>query len=107
MRRNTAEQVIDAMKGVDAAINHLITSIRAIEDDAERSGMLHFIADLISDLYMQITLPTIKDYPELHPDFPDGSFQWQDYEQFERVRSRLEQASRLARGVSPVKKDQS
>lgn len=80
MKREIAEEIIESMKGMDAALNRLEMALRAIgdEEETERRRMLRFIGTLICDLYVHITLPTIKDYPELHPDFPDGSFRWKD-----------------------------
>jgi hypothetical protein len=46
------------------------------EEESERRRMLGFIANLITDLHVHVTLPTLRDHPELHPDFPDGSFRW-------------------------------
>jgi hypothetical protein len=87
MKREVAEEIIESMKVTDLALDRLTTALRAIgdEEEPERKRMLRFIANLIVDLHFHITLPTIKDYPELHPDFPDGSFRWTNYELVERV----------------------
>jgi hypothetical protein len=51
----------------------------------QQERMARFIAEMISDLHVEITLAAIKDYPELHPDFPDGIFRWRNYEAFEQM----------------------
>jgi hypothetical protein len=70
MKRNTAEQVIKAMHSVDLAIHDLDAAVRAIEDEAERKKMLKSIFSLVCDLHEQITLPVVREYPDLHPDRP-------------------------------------
>ena len=70
MKREVAEPIIKAMKGVDLAIGRLDEAVRAIEDEDERKRMLKFIALLICDLHEQITLPVVKHFPDLHPDLP-------------------------------------
>jgi hypothetical protein len=96
MKRETVEKIIEATKEINQAINQLITAVQSIteEDDAARRRMARFIAEMISDLHVEITLAAIKDYPELHPDFPDGSFRWRDYEAFEKMLIRRDRARR-------------
>jgi hypothetical protein len=68
MKREIAEPIIKAMKSMDLAINQLTKAVRAIEDEDERKRMLMFIAGVIHESHMQITLPVVKHFPELHPD---------------------------------------
>ena len=70
MKREVAEPIIKAMKGVDLAIDRLDEAVRAIEDADVRKRMLLFIAGVIHESHMQITLPVVKHFPELHPDLP-------------------------------------
>jgi hypothetical protein len=70
MKREVAEPIIKAMKGVDFAIDRLCEAVRAIEDEHERKKMLIFIAGVIHESHMQITLPVVKHFPDLHPDLP-------------------------------------
>jgi len=70
MKREVAEPIIKAMKGVDLAIDRLDEAVRAIEDADERKRMLLFIAGVIHESHMQITLPVVKHFPDLHPDLP-------------------------------------
>jgi hypothetical protein len=70
MKREIAEQVIGAMKGMDLAIDRLDAAVRGIEDESERKRMFKFIAHMIHDLHVQITLPVVKYHPDLHPDLP-------------------------------------
>ena len=72
MKRDTAVNIIDAMKGLDKTIDRLATCVRAIEDEAERKRMLLFIAGMIADLYLEITRSVLKDHPDLDPHFPGG-----------------------------------
>jgi hypothetical protein len=50
MKREVAESIVGAMKEV------------------ERKRMLIFIAGVIHDSHMEITLPVVKHVPDLHPD---------------------------------------
>ena len=68
MKREIAEPIIRAMKSVDLAIDQLDRAVRAIEDEGERKRMLRFMAGVIHDFHMQITLPVVKHHPDLHPD---------------------------------------
>jgi len=68
MKREVAENIIAALKGVDLAIDRLNTAVRVIADEAERRKMLKSIFSLVCDLHEQITLPVVKDHPDLHPD---------------------------------------
>ena len=70
MKREIAEPIIKGMKTLDLAIDQLTIAVRAIEDEAERKRMLRFIAGVIHESHMQITLPVVKHYPDLHPDLP-------------------------------------
>jgi hypothetical protein len=68
MKREIAEKVIESMKEMDRAIDRLDTAVRAIEDEPEKKRILRFIAGMIHDLHVQITLPVVKRHPDLHPD---------------------------------------
>jgi len=70
MKRDVAEPIIKAMKTVDLAIDQLDRAVRAIEDEGERKRMLRFLANVICDFHLQITLPIVKHFPDLHPDLP-------------------------------------
>ena len=72
MKREVAESIIEAMKGVELAINQLDEAIRVIDDEEERKKMLLFIAYLIHDFHMKITLPVVQHFPDLHPDVPNS-----------------------------------
>jgi hypothetical protein len=88
MKRETVERIIEATEGINQAIAQLITAVQEItvEDDATKRRMARFIAEMIGDLYIEITLAAIKDYPELHPDLHDGKpFRWRNYEAFEKM----------------------
>jgi len=100
VKREIAQEIIESMKGMDKAIDRLTTAVRAMgdEEESERRRMLGFIANLITDLHVHVTLPTLKDHPELHPDFPDGSFRWKKgkdgEEGYEWVKRAIEQKQR-------------
>ncbi len=72
MKREVAESIMKAMKGVEFAITQLDDAIRTIEDENERKKMLLFIAQLIHEFHMKITLPVVQYFPDLHPDVPDS-----------------------------------
>ena len=44
MKREVAEPIIKAIKGVDVAIDRLCEAVEAMEDERERKKMLIFIA---------------------------------------------------------------
>ena len=73
MKREIAEPIVKAMKSVDLAIDQLTKAVRAIEEEDERKRMLKFIAGVIHDSHMEITLPVVKLFPDLHPDVPNSS----------------------------------
>jgi hypothetical protein len=105
MKRDTAKRIIEATKGINQAINQLITAVQSIteDDDAERRRMARFIAEMVADLYMEITLAATKDYPELHPELPDGRpFQWRNYAAFEKE---LIRRDRVRRGLPAKEED--
>ena len=70
MKREFAQKIIEAMKGLDKAIDRLDIAVREIEDESERKRMLIFLAGVIHDLHVKITLPTVRHFPDLHPDKP-------------------------------------
>jgi hypothetical protein len=70
MKREVAEPIIKAMKEVDVAIDRLCEAVEAIEDERERKKMLIFVAGVIHEFHVQITLPVVKHFPDLHPDLP-------------------------------------
>jgi hypothetical protein len=72
MKREIAEPIVKAMKSVDLAIDQLTKAVRATEEEDERKRMLKFIADVIHDSHMEITLPVVKLFPDLHPDVPNS-----------------------------------
>ncbi len=71
MKREIAEPIIKAMKTIDLAIDRLDHTVREIEDEGERKRMLFFIAHVIHDVHVLITLPVVKHHPDLHPDLPN------------------------------------
>jgi hypothetical protein len=72
MKREVAESIMGAMKEVERAITQLDDAIRAIDDEEERKKMLLFIAHLIHDFHMKITLPVVQHFPDSHPDVPNS-----------------------------------
>ena len=72
MKREIAEPIVKAMKSVDLAIDQLTKAVRAIEEEDERKRMLKFIAGVIHDSHMEIILPVVKLFPDLHPDVPNS-----------------------------------
>lgn len=70
MDREVAEPIIKAMKGIDLALSELEDAVRAIKDEDERKKMLLFMANVIHEFHMKITLPVVQHFPDLHPDVP-------------------------------------
>ena len=72
MKREVAVSIMDAMKGVERSIVQLDAAIRTVDDEDERKKMLLFIAHLIHDFHVKITLPIVQYFPDLHPDVPNS-----------------------------------
>ncbi len=72
MKREVAEAIVKSMKAMDLAGDQLTTAIRAIEDEEVRKKMLLFIAHAIHDFHVNITLPVVQHFPDLHPDVPNS-----------------------------------
>jgi len=60
MMREISERIVEAMKGVDLALDRLDASVRAIEDEAERKRILHFMAGFIHDLQFRSHFPSSR-----------------------------------------------
>ena len=75
MKRETAENILDAAKRIDVILAELGDISWEIDDEAERKKLRAAIADCIFVLYHKLTREVALDFPDLHPDFPDGSWQ--------------------------------
>ncbi len=73
MKRDIAEEIVEAMHEMDLAIDRLTTAVRRVEDETERKKMLKYVASIIHELHMQITLPVVRHHPDLHPDNPGSA----------------------------------
>src|SRR5258708_35894113 len=70
MKREIAEQIIEAMKGMDQAFGRLDAAISQIENEEERRRMARVLGGFMGDSYYQITRPVVVQFPDLHPDSP-------------------------------------
>jgi hypothetical protein len=74
MNRGIAEKLVDAANRIDLILAELDEVCRAIDDEAERKKIRHGIGDTISALYLGVTREVCLEYPDLHPDFPNGGW---------------------------------
>lgn len=70
MQREIAEQIINAMKGLDQAFGRLDEAVWRVDDEDERRRMLRILFGLVIDSYHHITRPVVNQFPDLHPDPP-------------------------------------
>ena len=70
MKREVAESIMKAMKGVELSIIQLDDAIRTVENEDERKKMLVFLANVIHELHVKVNLPVVQHFPDLHPDVP-------------------------------------
>jgi enamine deaminase RidA (YjgF/YER057c/UK114 family) len=68
MRREIAEQIMAAMKGLDPAFGHLDEAVRCVEDEEERRTLLRVLGGLFADTYHHLMLPIVNQFPDLYPD---------------------------------------
>jgi hypothetical protein len=74
MKRETAEQIVDASNRIDKILEELGSISWSIEDEAERKKVRGAIAECIFILYNKLTREVVLDFPDLHPDFPEGDW---------------------------------
>jgi hypothetical protein len=74
MKRETAEQIIDASRRIDKILEELGSISWTIDDEDERKTLRRGIADCIFTLYQKVTREAVLKFPDLHPDFPDGDW---------------------------------
>jgi hypothetical protein len=74
MKRQIAENILDATKRIDTILAELGDISWEIEDEAERKNLRAAIGECIFVLYNKLTREVALDFPDLHPDFPDGGW---------------------------------
>ena len=74
MKREIAEQIVDASNKIDKILEELGTISRNIEDETERKKVRAAIAECIFVLYHKLTREVVLEFPDLHPDFPEGDW---------------------------------
>jgi len=70
MKRQTAEQIVAAIKDCDRAWGQLDIALSEIDDEQERNGMRRVLLGMHTAAYSHITLPITRQFPELYP-YPD------------------------------------
>ncbi|HLG48349.1 MAG TPA: RidA family protein [Reyranella sp.] len=68
MLRKVAEQIIEAIKGLDQVFGQVDIALREIEEEDERRRMLRVLMGVYADAYTYIVLPIVSDFPDLNPD---------------------------------------
>ena len=68
MNRNIAENLMTGISLLDSALDRNAHIIESIEDEAERKEFRLAIATVIGEVYLQLIVPIVKQYPDLDPD---------------------------------------
>ena len=72
MEKETATAIMDKMLELNAFFNRTSELTIEIHDIEERLEIRTKIGKLMADIFTEIMLPIIRQYPELDPDRDDG-----------------------------------
>ncbi len=73
MKRQVAEQIANAMKGVDRALGDLGHAIAGVENKTERDLMVDTLGKTVHFFHTRISIPVARHPPDLHPDVPGST----------------------------------
>lgn len=68
MERRLAAGIIDKLVALDAPINALDALSEQIADPEEKRAFLHALGNLMGQLYIDLMIPILRQYPDLGPD---------------------------------------
>jgi hypothetical protein len=74
MNSDTAEKLVDAANRIDKILNEMLLVADAIEDKENQKNILSGIFRTVHTLYYHVTREVCLEYPDLHPDFPEGGW---------------------------------
>ena len=73
MDRATAEKITSLAKQADALFGEVELAIQTISDPKEQRELRRALGNLILDVHEGLVLPTVRQYPDLHPDGRHGA----------------------------------
>lgn len=68
MDRETAGEVMKLLKSLDPIFHEIGKKSRNIDDEDEQVDFRMRLGKVVGDIYTDLMLPIIKEYPELDPD---------------------------------------
>ena len=68
MDRHTAEQLMGAVRQLDAVLAEIGSIADALANEAQQKQIKRLAAGIILDVHEGISLEVAKQYPDLHPD---------------------------------------
>ena len=68
MKKDFAQQLMSEIALLDIRLNQIAHLIEQIEDENERKVYRRAIITVIGDVYTELMVPTLRQYPELDPD---------------------------------------
>ena len=73
MKREVAEGIANAMKGVERALGDLHVALAEVDDIDERKRMIDTLLKTVHFLHVHISVPVARHHPDLHPDVPGST----------------------------------
>ena len=68
MDKKTAKELIETFVGLDASFSKASELTRNIEDKDEQIKFRQSLGEIIGDIYTELIIPIIRQYPELDPE---------------------------------------
>lgn len=68
MQKDFARQLMAEIALLDVRLNQIAHLIEQIEDGSERKAYRRAIATVMGSVYIELMVPTLRQYPELDPD---------------------------------------
>lgn len=68
MDRNTAVLIVESILSLSCDLNQLTLLSNKIENESEKKQLRKNLAEVMTQLHVEILLPIFKDYPDLDPD---------------------------------------
>ena len=66
--RNTAALIVESILSLSCDLNQLTLLSNKIENESEKKQFRKNLAEVMTQLHVEILLPIFKDYPDLDPD---------------------------------------
>ena len=68
MNKKIAEQLIEAVNKIDAAVGEISDIVESLDDEVAKKKIKVTIFNVVADVYEGITREVAREYPDLHPD---------------------------------------